>query len=1070
MTSIGTEAWYVKVGRLTSWIFCASIVAALPVIGSTTIAAASPTTSSHHAASPYTKPVLGVTPRGRATSRIHGLTRLKTEPVRLHAMGRVGASVAGATAVTRSTVPLVSTQTDTLVAPFSGASQEQDIALHGAATQDVAPPDTDLGVGPSFVVATVNSTINVYSRAGTLLGTDDLNTFLSIGGILSSTDPRIVYDAASARWWLTDTEEQPFNCGQSAAPVLIAVSASSNPLPFSSWIVYNLPFNIPGGFLGDQPGLGMSTNVAAVTWNDYDCAGSFLGSELDILQKSDLEHNTGTHADSPFTNNVFAPQPVQSFGTMTTQYVVTNLSDCEFICSSPTSVEVDAFTGTPETNVLVNSTFPAMAPTAVDPTYFYTPPAQQQGTSTTIQTDDDRFLNAVWENGHIWTADNTDCRPTSDTTDRSCLDYVGITASTAGGVNTTINQINNVGVNGSYLYYPAVSLDSAGNVITVFDESSSSMFPTIVSSSIPSGGSALSAFQTVHTSSGFYNPDFACASINSTNACRWGDYSGAAQDPSNPKDVWVVSEAEDGQTSGSCSPASQCWGSDITDITLAPPTITALNPSLGPLTGGQTVTVTGFDFGTDTTATFNGSPITIHSLTPTSFTFVTPSAVSAGVDEVQATDALGQTAMLPYTYIGLANYTPLSPYRILDTRTVNAGHALPLGPGAVRSLQVTGLTATPIPPGATAAVLNVTEVSGSASSLLTVFPYGTVRPTASNLNFAANTVIANLVTVTLGANSGQGWIDIYNALGSVNVLVDVEGYFAAPSPSNSPVGLFHPMAPTRVCDTRSGSPTPYCSSHGALGPGTSMLINFATTGGVPGDGTAAAVVVNLTGVAGSSYTALTLFPPVNGLCPYRVGTSAPRFSTINLNAGAVQANRAMVALGPGTSGGPNDAICVYNALGVINVVIDANGWYGSSTALAPGYQFQALPPTRICDTRVSTTSCLPAGAIGPNLSHKIPVAGDQDIPAFGSPTMVVAVIANLTAIAPTAKTVLILYPANLPHAPTASDLNVEAGVVLPNLAVVQLDTLPADPYDGEVSLYNGAGSVNAVIDIEGWFQ
>ena len=42
--------------------------------------------------------------------------------------------------------------------------------------------------------------------------------------------------------------------------------------------------------------------------------------------------------------------------------------------------------------------------------------------------------------------------------------------------------------------------------------------------------------------------------------------------------------------------------------------------------------------------------------------------------------------------------------------------------------------------------------------------------------------------------------------------------------------------------------------------------------------------------------------------------------------------------------------------------------------------------------------------------------------------------------------------------------------MLPNLAVVQLDTLPSDPYDGEVALYNGAGSVNAVIDIEGWFQ
>jgi hypothetical protein len=1059
----------VKVGRLTSWIFCASIVAALPVIGSTTIAAASPTpsTSATHAASPHTKPFLGMTPHFRAPSRAHGFEHLKTQPVRVHAMGKVAAS-SGAITGARSSAPLVSTQTDTLVAPFSGPSQEQDIAAHGN-DQDVAPPDTDVAVGPSFVVGTVNSTINVYSRSGALLGTDDLNTFLSIGGVLSSTDPRIVYDAASARWWLTDTEEQTFSCGNPGAPVLIAVSASSNPLPFSSWIVYTLPFLDTNTFLGDQPGLGMSTNVAAVTWNDYDCGGNFLGAEVDILQKTDLEHNTGTSADQPFFNNsIFAPQPVQSFGTTSTQYVVTNLSDCAFFCTPTASVEVDAFTGTPEgNNVTVHQSFPDMAPTAVDPTYFNTPPAQQETTSTTIQTDDDRFLNAVWENGQIWTADNTDCTPTSDTTPRSCLDYVGVTASSTDVVNATIDQINNVGVNGAYLYYPAVSLDSAGNVITVFDESSSSMFPTIMSSSIPSGGSALSAFQTVHASSGFYNPDFACANINSTNACRWGDYSGAAQDPSNPKDVWVVSEAEDGQTSSSCTPASQCWGSDIADLTLAPPVITALNPSLGPLTGGQTVTVTGFDFGTDTTATLGGTLLTnFHVVSPTSFTFVTPLG-SAGTDPVALTDSLGTTATtLPYTYIGLANYTPLSPYRILDTR--HNGHPVPLGPGAIMPLQVTGLTATPIPPAATAAVLNVTEVSGSASSLLTVFPYGTAKPNASNLNFAAHTVIANLVTVTLGAHLSQGWVDIYNAAGSVNVVVDVEGYFAPPTPPSSPQGLFHPMAPTRVCDTRSGSPTPACSSHGALGPGASMLVNVATTNGVQSDDTAAAVVVNLTGVAGSSFTALSLFPPVNGRCPYGVGTSAPPSSTINLTAGAVQANRAMVELGPGTPGGQNDAICVYNNLGVINVVIDANGWYGSPTATVAGYQFQALPPTRICDTRVSTTSCA-EGPIGPGLSHKIPVAGDQDIPAVGIPPTVEAVIANLTAIAPTTKTVLILYPADLAHAPNASDLNVEAGAVLPNLAVVQLDT-SVGPFDGEVSLYNSAGSVNAVIDIEGWFQ
>lgn len=238
---------------------------------------------------------------------------------------------------------------------------------------------------------------------------------------------------------------------------------------------------------------------------------------------------------------------------------------------------------------------------------------------------------------------------------------------------------------------------------------------------------------------------------------------------------------------------------------------------------------------------------------------------------------------------------------------------------------------------------------------------------------------------------------------------------------------------------------------------------------IPDDGTAAAVVVNLTGVADSTFTYLTLFPPVNGLCPYGPGHSPPS-STINLSAGAVQANRVMVALGPGTSGVPiDDAICVYNAQGSINVVIDANGWYGSSTASVAGYQFQALPPTRICDTRISTTQC-PEGAIGTAVSRLIPVAGDLDIPAFGGPTTVVAVVANLTAIAPTAMTVEILYPGNLTHRPTVSDLNVNAGEVLPNLAVVEIDTVPADPNDGEVYLYNSAGSVNAVIDIEGWFQ
>ena len=45
-----------------------------------------------------------------------------------------------------------------------------------------------------------------------------------------------------------------------------------------------------------------------------------------------------------------------------------------------------------------------------------------------------------------------------------------------------------------------------------------------------------------------------------------------------------------------------------------------------------------------------------------------------------------------------------------------------------------------------------------------------------------------------------------------------------------------------------------------------------------------------------------------------------------------------------------------------------------------------------------------------------------------------------------------------------------AGEVLPNLAVVALDTAVSDVNDGKVFIYNSAGTVNAIIDIEGWFQ
>ena len=76
--------------------------------------------------------------------------------------------------------------------------------------------------------------------------------------------------------------------------------------------------------------------------------------------------------------------------------------------------------------------------------------------------------------------------------------------------------------------------------------------------------------------------------------------------------------------------------------------------------------------------------------------------------------------------------------------------------------------------GAKAVVLNVTVVNPTAASALTVWSGGVTRPLSSDLNFVFRQTVPNLVVVNL---SPTGQIDIFNAFGSTNVIVDVVGWY-----------------------------------------------------------------------------------------------------------------------------------------------------------------------------------------------------------------------------------------------------------------------------------------------------
>lgn len=122
-----------------------------------------------------------------------------------------------------------------------------------------------------------------------------------------------------------------------------------------------------------------------------------------------------------------------------------------------------------------------------------------------------------------------------------------------------------------------------------------------------------------------------------------------------------------------------------------------------------------------------------------------------------------------------------TPQRLLDTRSgqgVTAGQATPVGPGGVLSLPLTD-TAGPGNTGplasAAALMLNVTVTGSTDGGFLTVYPSNVARPTSSNLNYVAGDTIPNAVVTPVNGPA----IDFYNRFGTVQVIADLFGYYAA---------------------------------------------------------------------------------------------------------------------------------------------------------------------------------------------------------------------------------------------------------------------------------------------------
>jgi uncharacterized protein YkwD len=350
--------------------------------------------------------------------------------------------------------------------------------------------------------------------------------------------------------------------------------------------------------------------------------------------------------------------------------------------------------------------------------------------------------------------------------------------------------------------------------------------------------------------------------------------------------------------------------------------------------------------------------------------------------------------------------------------------------------------------------------SGSAENL--AWMNGTTDPlvAASNLHnqlmsspgHRANILNPQYTRVGVGSwhtSSGQTWSGGGTALANVWIAVQILAggtvstttpTAVAPTttsttvpPATVPNGRFTPLTPSRIVDSRDGT-----GLAGAVPPGGAVEIQVAGRGGIPStDVAAVAMTVTVTQPTADGY--VTLYPG---------GSAPPLAANLNFVAGETVSNLVVV------KAGANGRVGLFNPNGSTHIVIDVAGWYSGSGTGAAG-RFEPLAPARILDTRDGTGGGV---RLGPGASLDLQVTGRGGIPSAG----VQAATLNVTVTGTSSAGYLTVHPAGEAR-PLASTITFAQNATVAIRSMVKLGA------GGKVTIFNGLGSADVIVDVAGWF-
>ena len=411
-------------------------------------------------------------------------------------------------------------------ANFDGLDNDDNGAITGTI---VRPPDPQLAVGPDHVFEMINIVGRIYSRTGATLESFALTDFFGVPTGYRDTDPKIIYDALSGRWFASYVSFLDLNGPNNDEGRLhLAISETSDPT--GAWNLYFLSY---AGAFPDYAGIGVTGDKFTISSNIFPIDGPFYaGVHTVVIEKADVMAGVaGSQVgldDFAFDVSRFTVRPAHSLSSVNDQYLVT-LSR-----TSSTTLTVIRITGTPDGGDVIEAS--ATDLTIISQT---APPDSLTAGGGSFDSGDSRMLDAMWRGGSLWISASAACLPDGDTVTRSCAHLIEVNATPP--TSPTIAQDIMFGAPGEYYSWPALRTDASGDLYVSLAHSNSTIFAEAraagrLASEPPntmSGSALLRAGDVVYTGG------------------RWGDYLATAVDPSFPECVWMVGQYAKDTTSSS---------------------------------------------------------------------------------------------------------------------------------------------------------------------------------------------------------------------------------------------------------------------------------------------------------------------------------------------------------------------------------------------------------------------------------------------------------------------------------------------------------------------------------------